>query len=478
MPSKTVSFFILGIIYTIPLIYGARHPLVHALYTSSIVVFCGTNLLARYQPNQSLRYLFTISSLIPLLLLAYIFFSSISLPLSLLEILSHARAESLHKAKEIGGAVNQATALSYYAPYPKIYAVYGLSLLFLYFTVTPYLRSEIFLKKILKAFTIIGAFEACYGLLQAMNPELGVLWSSSIGDQFQGYARGTIIYRNQYALFLNLCWPAAAAYGLSQYIPIIKRYDARLQKNRKMTLSQKASLFGDKAVIPLFCSGLMMLAVLLSQSRAGIITMIFTCIIFSLQIPVARKVKIYSFITLLCILLTYGTMIGGFDEISHRFSQFITGAEGRFKIWGGSLGILYDHLLTGIGMGNYEFLSLVYLENGTGQIWFDRAHNEYLELLIELGLPVGIITISWLLYGFVKCIKDIRVNNNKTAKLQTLTIQQLAAFAAISSFTAFIIHGFVDLVWRLPANIVYMVILFAILKSTIPGKPTNQTISC
>ncbi len=404
-----------------------------------------------------------------MMILAYILISSLSLPLPLIEIVSPARAKSLIAARDIAGVIEQQTALSYVAPQATFYAIYGLALLLYFHIAITTLRSQEFLPKLLWVITIIGSFEAFYGLLQAMNPDIGVLWLPTNADQYRGCARGTIIYRNQYALFLNLCWPAAAAFGISLYAPIYTKYSAQLKRGRNISLSQRVSLFADKAAVPLFCSALMMLAILFSQSRGGIIIMLLIGLLFGCLLPTTRKQKIITSILLLLFFSVYGSLMGGFHEIAIRFSQFLSGAEVRITIWLASLSMLKSHMLTGIGMGGYEFLSLLYLEGVAEKIWYSRAHNEYLELAIELGLPVAITLYIWFIAGTLGYFRLVIGIKHEKDKIQHMSLFELFAVAAFCSLIAFLMHGFVDFVWRLPTNIIYLITLVALLSSAKHG---------
>ena len=131
-----------------------------------------------------------------------------------LGLLSPVRAEYLESAIRITGLQDALTSLSYYAPASMFYAVYGTALLLFFYAVRAFLGSEETLRKALWVITLVGLFEAVYGLLQATNPGMGVLWLQLSPELSGGYARGTIIYRNQYASFLNLCWPMALALGM------------------------------------------------------------------------------------------------------------------------------------------------------------------------------------------------------------------------------------------------------------------------
>ena len=99
-----------------------------------------------------------------------------------------------------------------------------------FYAARPLLGSEETLRKALWVITLVGLFEAVYGLLQATNPGMGVLWLELSPELSGGYARGTIIYRNQYASFLNLCWPMALALGISMYRPALEKFAQPLRR--------------------------------------------------------------------------------------------------------------------------------------------------------------------------------------------------------------------------------------------------------
>ena len=98
-------------------------------------------------------------------------------------------------------------------------------------------------------------------------------------------------------------------------------------------------------------------------------------------------------------------------------------------------------------------------------MWFDFAHNEYLELAIELGLPAAILLFLWMLRQVWKSgMKAVKAGR----KIDTFTFFPEKTIIVIGSFCAiagFLLHGFVDFVWRLPANAFYAVTIMAMLNA-------------
>jgi O-antigen ligase len=204
-----------------------------------------------------------------------------------------------------------------------------------------------------------------------------------------------------------------------------------------------------------------MLAVLFSQSRGGIISMILILSILLIALPVSSKNKLFLSVFFLLFALSYGSIIG-FDSILNRFMLIHQGGQIRFNIWLSSLPMLYDHLLVGAGIGSYILLSTVYLKKFPEYMAFDRAHNDYLELAIELGLPLALFFLCAFIILLLLQIKRLwPYTQKKLSRLSSPTVIALVSSAAIIGF---IMHGVVDFGWRLPANLFYFTTHFVLLQ--------------
>ncbi|MCL7488977.1 MAG: O-antigen ligase family protein [Desulfobulbaceae bacterium] len=465
-PISLVFFFLLA---TIPLLFGARHPLIQGVYTALIFFTCGPWLVLNY--GQIKPRLVNRAYLPVYLIILFVFFTSLPLPLSLIELLSPVRAGYLRDAASLAQLKNTVFSLSYYAPAARFYGFYFLGLLLYYLCAASLTRRNSDRRAVLWIIMALGSLEAVYGLLQAMIPDLGILWlPSSISAE--GSARGTIIYRNQFAAFLNLCWPMTVALGILLYHPVISRFHALKNRKKSVSLADRLSLIFQKAALPFWSAAFMILAVIFSRSRGGIIIMLLMSIFFLLILPFSKRLKALAGGSLLLFIFFYGGMIG-FQSVTDRFLAFCQGAQGRFLLWLDSLAILRDHMITGSGMGTYKFLSPVYLENLADTTWYDFAHNEYLELAIELGLPMAVLLFAWIILQVWRCGRRII---RMGGRIDTFTFFPENTILAIGSFcaiTGFLLHGFVDFVWRLPVNAFYVVTIMALLNVASPSGQTD-----
>jgi len=116
--------------------------------------------------------------------------------------------------------------------------------------------------------------------------------------------------------------------------------------------------------------------------------------------------------------------------------------EGRIEIWSRAIYTIQDFAFTGVGMGSFtEVVDLLYplFLQAPGKV--GHAHNLFLQIAVDLGLPgliawlsllFGVIASAWQLYRFGK-----RSNDGWTAGLGA---------GLLGSQCALIIHGLTDAV--------------------------------
>ncbi|WYD82052.1 MAG: O-antigen ligase family protein [Candidatus Electrothrix gigas] len=454
---KIAQYCVLFLLGTIPFIFGAVHPITTGVYTAIILLVLGSWLLINAGHYTNLR-LFSAGHVVLLFFILSILLSRLLLPRQWIATLSPVRSSFLEAAHQLAGIDIQYASLGYNSTATILTASFLFALFCYAATLKILLRSDrSFLRKILFICLAVGLFEAVYGVIQATNPHLGVLWLSDI-KQFRGMARGTIIYKNQYAALMNMIWPLTVGLALLQFRTASSHITSHRKKRGRMDDTTNRRL---KGFFFLFLSSITMLAVLFSQSRGGIFSMIFILFILLIFLPVHVKNKLLLSAFLIFFALSYGSIIG-FASIFDRFMLLQQGGEIRFNIWLSSLPMLRDHLFVGTGIGAYIFLSPIYLKQFPENIAFDRAHNDYLELAIELGLPLALFFLCILFCLLFLQIKKIWPYTKK--ELHRLTSPALVSLVSSAAIIGFIMHGIVDFGWRLPANLLYFTTLCILLE--------------
>ena len=444
---KFLSFIIIFIIATIPILFAAVQPWVWSFYSLCMMI---AFMLFLWQLNNNSKFL--ISST-PVSLTAGLFFFvtlllCLPLPNALISFLSPIRFESISKARSLNGIVLEGQSLSYSSLNAFSWWVFLLSL-YLFFYVVRYLSDDRkFLMIILFIMIGLGIIEAVYGLIQALVPSMGVLWVDYVQD-YMGNARGTFINRNHFAGFVEMVWPLILGVTVSM-------------TNRKHSLKKAlaSDLLNRQALMALGIV-VLLLALLLSRSRAGIAGGLIGLLTFwYLGRPNIKCIALHTRLMIggIVVVLSIYCLTIGVGPLFERFF-LIDDSNSRIKIWKDSLSIVKDHPL-GIGLHNYENVFQVYNQYSGSDKVVRYAHNDYLQLLIETGW-IGFFIITG---GFVFFIgKSFLLIRRLNAKMDPLRF--FLAVGAFSGIISMAFHSFFDFNLQIPANCLYFVVLMAILSS-------------
>jgi O-antigen ligase len=102
----------------------------------------------------------------------------------------------------------------------------------------------------------------------------------------------------------------------------------------------------------------------------------------------------------------------------------------RVQIWKGTLQMIREHPITGVGLAHFRYRSKQYtpaLEGGIGRYgrWPNIAHSEYLQYASEIGIPAAALMFS--LIGYLMVLAWRRAN---TAKDESRMFQEAALLTA------------------------------------------------
>ena len=200
--------FLCGIICTVPLFFGAVHPIVQSIYSAAMLVGCGGWLLfssrSRVEVDSACP---TFWYSVPLVLICFLLLQRLPLPIKLVEQLSPLRAERIAMVNQLAGTHVTLIPLSYNTLSGMTQIIFFLALFLYYAALKKYITAHG------RCFYIViwsliggGILEALYGLMQFAQPNIGILWLPLTAGRA---AHGTIIYKNQYASLLNMTWPMA-----------------------------------------------------------------------------------------------------------------------------------------------------------------------------------------------------------------------------------------------------------------------------
>jgi len=267
---------------------------------------------------------------------------------------------------------------------------------------------------------VIGAAEACVGILQHAAGGL------------EGRVRGTYANRNHFAGLLEMVLPFALLYAVS-LIP---------RARSSMRLALRAGLLMSVAAV-------IFLGIVYSLSRMGF-TAVF-CSLFVMGLLAAssrlRPWKGLLVVGLLAIAMLLGFVFLAPDALIDRFAELRStqeiAAEGRLSLWRATLDLIRASPFFGWGLGAYES-ALLQRRSSLPDVPDVYAHNDYLQLLAELGvsgvLPLGILLIAVVSIAYRAALQDRDSDS------------WLLALACVGALAAILIHSSTDFNLYIPAN--------------------------
>jgi len=134
------------------------------------------------------------------------------------------------------------------------------------------------------------------------------------------------------------------------------------------------------------------------------------------------------------------------------------GLQARMMVWQGTVEMIKDHPLLGTGPGTFATIYTQYHPPGFYRRYF-AAHNDYLHLTAETGLPL-IPVMIWMIIALYK--NGFKKLNNPSRQVRGVTL------GAMAGITAILVHSISDFNLHIPANAILFTTLAALVASPIP----------
>jgi O-antigen ligase len=199
---------------------------------------------------------------------------------------------------------------------------------------------------------------------------------------------GPFVNKNHFAGWMVMAIPLVLGY----FCAIVSRGTRTVRPTLRDWTIWLSSREANRAVLAVFAVMLMGLALVLSLSRSGMLSLVVAlllCSAFAIrrQQGALGRSAIVGGLALLSVVIV---VWAGTETIAARFAVADTvDLGGRLPIWGGTVRILEDFWLTGSGLNTYGVATLFYPAMVTGY-HLGEAHNDYLQLAVEGGLLLGI----------------------------------------------------------------------------------------
>lgn len=285
-------------------------------------------------------------------------------------------------------------------------------------------KTAVRLRTLAFVFSLYGAAIAAFAVLQSLISNGKIYWFRNPGSTAWIY--GPYVNHNHYAGLMELLVP----------IPLVLTFGRHAQGKHRMLAACAAALMAS--------------TIFLSGSRGGMVAFLAQIAVLAFFLLRSEKRR-KSTLTLAVLLLVVAGLIAwlGGAELSKRLSSIHSEARAelsqgtRLQIYRDGLRMFSDKPLLGWGLGVFPTVYPRYQGFYTNLI-VNRAHNDYVQLLVETG-ALGFAIMLWFL------AVAYRGAHSKLTGWQ-YDIRGAAALAGVLACSGILVHSFLDSNLQIPAN--------------------------
>lgn len=274
--------------------------------------------------------------------------------------------------------------------------------------------------------------------IAAWQAVLGIAQHSGGGD---GIVRGDYVNRNHFAGLLELTLPFTVAYPLGLLRERHRRSGIPMPDALRMSASW--------AVAATLLAG-----IAFSLSRMGFVSAMCSFLVMGVVAVVTHKSSWHSsspaikWTSIAAVALLVSTIFFFLppDQLVQRFAGVSANQgidEGRAELWAETVNLVRAYPIFGCGLGGYQSAFPKYKISGP-LVTDDYAHNDYLQVLAEMGILGGSI-----LLGLATII--VRSSFRCALSVSEPAVWSLA-LACCGSLSAILIHSLADFNLYIPAN--------------------------
>jgi len=382
--------------------------------------------------------------------------SALQLPLLGLILLAIVQLLPFGAVDSTGNIANVSRSLSF-DPYSTRLFLIQLSTLFVYFAAAlVFIDTPHRLQLMVRTIMIFGFLLAIFGLTQSIASPNKVYWMRELS---QSTAFGPFINRHHFAGYMEL----------TIALPLGLLFAGAIDR--------------EKILLYVFIAGLMGVALVMTGSRGGIISLVLEILFFVIVTGLSRPaggehhhhhqssrlksagIRVGLGIALIVGLFA-GVMLMGGESSIMRFIDTVNTDDpstGRTHFWSVTLEIIKHNPILGTGLGAF---GVVYtrFDSRNGLFRLEQAHNDYLQILSDAGIVGAVIGLVFLVLLFRGAFQRAKSED---------PFRRGIALAAAGGCFAVLIHSFFDFTLHTTSNALLFLILAAL--ATLNGRVEQVT---
>jgi O-antigen ligase len=212
----------------------------------------------------------------------------------------------------------------------------------------------------------------------------------------------------------------------------------------------------------LLAATVMVAGLFFSLSRMGIISAVASLAVMAAFAGFQRKAGLWVAAgimacgVILVLWMGAGPTLGRFGTISEEYAS---ADESRWSMWKDTARLIGGHPLLGSGLGTFPVAFTRVQSTFLGQ-FVNHAHNDYLELASDLGIPAAAV--------FFGSTAALLVRVARKAASSEVSFERAMALGCLGSIAAILLHSLTDFNLYIPANALMFSLILG-LAASIPA---------
>ena len=263
---------------------------------------------------------------------------------------------------------------------------------------------------------------------------------------------GPFVNKNHFAGWMVMTLSLTLAY----FTTLLERATRQSKTGWRDWVAWSSTPDGGALLMVGFASIVMGLSLMMTSSRSGIgafAAAVGVVSIVALRSLPSRKARFIGAGLLLALFLASLAWAGP-EVVLSRFSDVPEAVQRRLDAWRDGVDIVRDFPITGTGLNTYGTATLFYASSANDR-WFREAHNDYLQILAEGGLLLG-LPACLLMGAFVMTIRGRFREDRNQGHRSWLRVGAVVGLGAIG------LQSMVEFSLQMPGNAALLLVLAAV----------------
>ncbi len=290
-----------------------------------------------------------------------------------------------------------------------------------------------------RTFLVLSAVSAIYGMYRLFASSTHIMWYPENSNHFLSSG---FVNRNNAATYFGMCVLITQAWLTESWSRLAKETEGQSWRGR---LRHAAEGFAGGLGVDVALFLLFLFTLMLTGSRGGILfTLVCIVMLFAMhglrgkRRGQSRKNPVGWFlgIVLVAVLGVLLLELSGATLARRLVAHGVEDVD-RIDTYRQAIAAIRDYVLLGSGLGTFQDVYPAYrLDLSSSQSVWDKAHNDYLEILLGLGLPAALLALFGLFgFGFIALKGYFNRHRDRVYPASAFAVCALVALHSLTDFS-------------------------------------------